>query len=87
MTPIFTVNYNLNLLHTGFKGCKKVKKYFIVIIPLGVIMMVIMVVGVLCACVSVYFLAMRLFGLDKESVRDQEKWAEASGVQREKGND
>lgn len=38
----------------------------------------------MCVC---YFLCMRLFGLDKESVRDQEKWAEASGVQREKGKD
>lgn len=34
-----------------------------------------------------YFLCMRLFGLDKGSVRDQEKWAESSGVQREKGKD
>lgn len=34
-----------------------------------------------------YFLCMRLFGLVKESVRDQEKWAEASPVQRKKGKD
>lgn len=34
-----------------------------------------------------YFLCMRLFGLVKESVRSQEKWAEASGVQRKKGKD
>lgn len=53
LTPIFTVNYNRNLLHSGFKSCKKVKKHFITIIPLGVIMMVIMIVGVLCVCVRV----------------------------------
>lgn len=38
----------------------------------------------MCVC---YFLCMRLFGLVKESVRAQEKWAEASGVQRKKGKD
>lgn len=49
-------------------------------------MMVIMVVGRQYVCVC-YFLCMRLFGLVKESVRDQEKWAESSGVQRKKGKD
>lgn len=48
-------------------------------------MMVIMVVcSAICVC---YFLCMRLFGLVKESVRDQEKWAEALGFQRKKGKD
>lgn len=49
--PIFTINYNPNLLHTGFKSFKKVKKFCITIIDLGVIMMVIMVIGVQCVCV------------------------------------